>query len=397
MGAVRSILDNDLYKFTMQKAVLSYRQRVPVRYVFSNRRPEGRFNAAFGELFAVELDALRELRLTGDERNWLRAAVPWLDEEYIEYLSNYRFDPREVRWRIEHGELLLEINGPWERTILWEVPLMAVISEVFFRTCDINWSFDEQSQARLIKSKAERLAGTCFADFGTRRRRNFETQDLVVRHLTAMDGFRGTSNVHLAHKHGVAAMGTMAHEWIMGISALEGLRHANRHAFRIWSDVYHGNLGIALTDTFGTAAFFEDFDGYLARLFDGVRHDSGDPIEFAESVIAHYKKLGVKPLTRTIVFSDALDVELARRIWSAVQGRIQASFGIGTNFTNDYQGSRALNMVIKMWSCGGVPVVKLSDAPTKAIGDRDALRVARWTFFQTPLDADHSLNSRGTP
>jgi nicotinate phosphoribosyltransferase len=192
----------------------------------------------------------------------------------------------------------------------------------------------------------------------------------------------------------VKPLGTMAHEWIMGISALEGLLHANKHAMRIWSDVYKGNLGTALTDTFGSAAFFNDFDGVLARLFDGLRHDSGDPIEFAEKAIKAYKNLGINPMTKTIIFSDGLDVDTALKIAESLNGKINFSFGIGTNLSNDFRTaddpravSKALNMVIKMMSCNGVDTVKISDVESKVIGEKDAVRVALWTFFKIPLDA----------
>lgn len=383
---IRSILDNDLYKFTMGKAVLAYRQNVPVRYVFSNRRPEGKFNERFASAFQRELENLKRLSLTNEEAEWLYKKLPFLGSQYIEWLMNYRFDPSEVTATVKDGELELEINGPWERTIYWEVPLMALISELFFEHCDMDWT--SNGYEKRTQEKAEALLGIPYADFGTRRRRSFDIQDLAVRTFVEHggDNFVGTSNVYLAHKHDLKAIGTMAHEWIMGISALEGLRHANRHALKIWSKVFNGDLGVALTDTFGTQAFWEDFDPYLSRLFDGVRHDSGDPMEFAESTIKHYKDNRIDPNTRTIVFSDGLNTETALQLWADLEGKIRRSFGIGTHFTNDVPGSKALNMVIKMWSCNGIPVVKLSDVITKQIGDADALRVANWTFSGKSLD-----------
>ena len=175
----------------------------------------------------------------------------------------------------------------------------------------------------------------------------------------------------------------MAHEWISGISALEGLQHANRYAMRHWSRAYKGNLGTALADTFGSAAFWEDFDNYYARLFDSVRQDSGDPLKFGDDAIAHYKKLGINPMHKYILFSDALTVDAAIKINKYFAGRVNTSFGIGTHFTNDVPGSPALNMVIKMVSCNNIPVVKLSDVPSKAIGDRDALRVRAGLFSRS--------------
>lgn len=386
MPILNSILDTDLYKLTMQNAVLNYRQGIPVQYVFNNRRPEGKFNSNFIEMFNEEFKEMANLKLSDDECSWLRSTLPWLGEDYIQYLKNYRYDLDEVLWEVQDGELNLSISGPWERTILWEVPLMALVSEVYFKTCDTDWKYDFEEQNDQLTLKATALAGKKFADFGTRRRRNYEIQDFVVRKLKSYRNFTGTSNVHLAYKNGVRPIGTMAHEWIMGISALESFRHANRCAMQIWSNIYKGNLGIALTDTFGTDAFFEDFDGVLARLFDGVRQDSGDPIEFIEKTINAYKKLRIDPKTKTVVFSDGLNVPMVTKIANAIGDRIQYSFGIGTNLTNDFGNSKPLNMVIKMAECNHIPVVKLSDTPSKAIGDPDALRVAKWTFFKTPLD-----------
>ena len=394
MPMIKSIIDDDLYKLSMQAAILKYRQNVPVRYVYSNRRPEGMFNQAFADALLDELEAMRTLRLTPDEERWLAEQCPFLGKDYLAFLRGYEYNPAEINFEVKDGELSLDINGPWERTILWEVPSMATISELFFRHCDTNWTHNGRAIQAQLQDKATTLNWCKWADFGTRRRRSYITQDLAVSTFKGQNGFVGTSNVHLAMKHGVKPIGTMAHEWFMGISALEGLRYANRHALRIWSDVFHGNLGIALTDTFGTEAFFGDFDTPLAKLYDGVRHDSGDPIEFGEKVISHYQNLNISPAGKTIVFSDGLDPEEAVRINKCFRDRIGVSFGIGTNFTNDYEGSKALNMVIKMWSCNDIPVVKLSDVLGKQIGDADALRVARWTFGNTPLDQERPKFAR---
>jgi nicotinate phosphoribosyltransferase len=392
MPIINSMLDTDLYKLTMQRAVLAHCKGVPVTYRFINRRPEGKFNEDFLRVFQSNLDGMADLRLTNEEVGGLLLVAPFLGEEYVRWLHAYRYNPKQVSAKVVNGELDIEIKGPWEQTILWEVPLMALISEVFFGHCDTDWNRSGTVQDEKLRAKAAILKNIPFADFGTRRRRSFETQDMVVRFMKKLaPSFRGTSNVRLAITHDVKAIGTMAHEWIMGLSVLEGLKHANRHALRVWSDVYKGNLGIALTDTFGTDAFYEDFDGYLGRLFDGVRHDSGDAFSFVDKTVAAYKKLGIQPMTRTIVFSDGLTPEDAVKIAAHCEGKIRYSFGIGTNFTNDYNKnngsvSKPLNMVIKLAECNGVPVVKLSDVSSKAIGDRDALRVARWTFFNTPLD-----------
>lgn len=388
---MKSMFDDDLYKFTMLQAVLKKHPGTPVSYVFSNRRREGKFNDKFHDALRDQIKGMAELRATDGELTQFFGMCPFLDEPSLRpFLANFRFNPDQIETTLKDNDLELRIlESPWESAIRWEVPLLYTISELFFRYCDTNWTWNVEQQTKAIQSKAVTLAGCNFADFGTRRRRSYDVQDLVVKTFLSRKGFRGTSNVHLAMKHNTRPIGTMAHEWLMAISVLRGLRHANKFALTEWSDVFNGDLGIALPDTFGTKAFFEDFDGYLARLFDGVRHDSGDPYEFGEKVIAHYKKLGIDPTTKMIVFSDGLTSDLGSKLCVHFEGRIRVSLGIGTHFTNDFPNSKALNIVIKMATCLGIPVVKLSDVFTKAIGDKDALRVARWMFEQIPLDAKY--------
>ncbi len=387
---IQSILDNDLYKLTMQQAVLMAAPDANVVYRFTNRRPEKLVNKTMFNGIREDIESLSELKMDAMEHDWLAAECPFLNPAYLEYLANYRFNPDELTLNRSDNELELTVRGNWHRTILWEVPLMAIISRNHFLHVDTGWNKKKtpQKQQDLAEQKARNLsdAGCLWADFGTRRRRNYESQDRIVATHKNYKGFVGTSNVHLACKHGVRPIGTMAHEWIMGGSVLWSLRHANRYALEEWSKIYHGQLGIALTDTFGTEAFFTDFDSRLAREFDGIRHDSADPFEFADRVIKFYREAGIDPTTKTIVFSDSLNTELAIELQQFCHGRIKCSFGIGTHFTNDYEGSRALNIVIKMSDINGAPVVKLSDDAGKATGDKDALRVANWTFGLGGLD-----------
>jgi nicotinate phosphoribosyltransferase len=388
MPVILSLTDNDLYKFTMQKAVLDRFPGVKVTYRFTNRG-EHKFTTDFLAQLNAQIGLVSQLRLTTEESRFLLKTCPFLGDQYINWLSSYQFDPGEVSTKIVNDQLELEISGLWERTILWEVPLMAAISECYFADEDSerkNLRFDYEP-ATYRKGDTLSRVGVKFSDFGTRRRRSHSIQHLVVNALkqSGKEHFVGTSNVHFARLHEVRPIGTMAHEWIMGVSALESLRHANRFAMYHWSQAFKGDLGTALTDTFGQFAFWGDFDGYYARLFDSVRHDSGDPINFGDNTIAHYKKLGIDPMHKTIIFSDGLDVQKAWEIHARFFGKINTAFGIGTHFTNDVEGSKALNMVIKMTTCDGVPVVKLSDVPTKATGDKDAIRVAKWTFFRERL------------
>lgn len=388
-----SLLDNDLYKFTMQQAVLEQFPTTVVKYRFNNRN-KTKFNRAALQYILDGIQAMKHLELQTDDYDFIRN-LGIFKPAYCEYLRNFQYNPDELTINLDsEGNLEIEINGLWHSTILWEVPLMALISEAYFVKVDTNWNYD--GQEALAREKADHLSttGLRWADFGTRRRRSSFAQRLVVEQMSKFDGFVGTSNVFLARVTGVRPIGTMAHEWIMGVSALRGLRHANHNSLYCWLKTYQADLGIALTDTFGTDSFFEDFDLRLAKTFDGLRHDSGSPTDFIDKVVAHYKKLKIDPSTKTIVFSDSLDVRTAQYLAGyCAQSNIRCSFGIGTHFTNDFKTARgekspALNMVIKLAECDGIPVVKLSDNPAKAIGDRDAIRVAKWTFFNEPLDQE---------
>jgi len=382
---ITSLLDSDLYKFTMQQAVLELFYGTQVEYRFKNRGSQ-RFNTAFLAELKRQIRLMSTIFLSDTEYSWVKTNIPFFTPSYLEYLKNYRFDPNEVHVSLDsENNLVIDIKGSWHSTILWEVPLMALISELYFKMIDTEWSYDGQQEKANDKIRLLSKNGCLFADFGTRRRRSSQNQDMLNRifsdykTLFSDATFVGTSNVFFAMKYNLKPIGTMAHEWIMGVSVLEGLRHANFFALQDWVRVYNADLGIALTDTFGTPAFFENFNMRLAKLYDGVRHDSGDPIEFGEKVIAHYEKLGIDPKSKVIVFSDGLNAEKAVKIQNYFKGKIKISFGIGTYFTNDFDDSPALNMVIKLWMCGGVYVVKLGDGGGKTMGDPDAVKVAQWT------------------
>lgn len=392
---IGSILDNDLYSFTVQQAIQSQYPGKSVAYQFRDRKPDryrekikcwpGGGKSNFESDLMSEIEPMRDLRLRSDEEDYLRS-LGFFSDNYLKWLREFRFDPSQIKIGVGYyGDLSLEIRGKWEETVLWEIPILAIISEMFYRDQPIS-DEERQQQEQLLEGKKFSLAGFNYSEFGTRRRRSFDHHDRIVSGLKGAPGFNGTSNVFFAKKYGVKPIGTMSHQWIMGVSALEGLRHSNRYAMRAWNAAYKGRLGIALTDTYGTPAFWEDFDSELSRLFDGVRHDSGDPIAFGLAAISHYKSLGIDPSTKTIVFSDGLNIDSCREIASALRGQIRLAFGIGTNFTNDFLDNPPLNIVIKMVNCDGVPVVKLGDGNGKEMGDFDAVRVARWTFRNQPLD-----------
>lgn len=380
---ISSLLDNDFYKLTMQHAAFKLFANARARYRFINRGAH-RFPPGFAAQLRAEIDAMAELQLSSEEQHYLAASCPYLEPGYLDFLKGFRFDPSEVDLRQHGEELELRIEGYWYRSILWEVPLLALISECYYRALGAQRLPDEEVQ-RIARDKIlhYRERGLNIAEFGTRRRHSLAVQDLVVQTLKAHgDGsFAGTSNVMLARRHGVRFLGTHAHEWFMFHAARYGFQMANPMALEHWVEVYRGDLGIALADTYTSQVFFDGFDKKFSKLFDGVRHDSGDPLAFARQTIDHYRSLNIDPLTKTIIFSDALNPDKVDRIAAYCRGRIGMSFGIGTNFTNDV-GLEPLNIVIKMVEArphgkSWIPVVKLSDEVGKYSGDSKMIDLAR--------------------
>ena len=380
---LKSILDNDFYKITMQNAVVKLFPSEKVKYSFINR---GKHH--FPQGFDVELrkavNAMAEMKLTKDEKEYLRITCPYLDLPYLDFLAGYQYDPSEVQFVQTENDLEVTVVGEWYRTILWEVPLLALISELHYVMNRMERDSDE-TVIRNTLEKAEELddLGVNFAEFGTRRRHSYKVHDLVVNALTRNKSskFTGSSNVHFAMKYGVKPIGTHAHEWFMFHAAEYGFKMANALSLEHWVDVYRGDLGVALSDTYTTEVFFQQFDKKFAKLFDGVRHDSGDPIEFAEKTIAHYEKNGINPLFKYIIFSDGLNLEKVAEITHACQGKIGISFGIGTNLTNDV-GLKPMNIVMKLIAAQSVngdwiPTVKLSDEHGKYTGDPKMIELAK--------------------
>ncbi|RJP35000.1 MAG: nicotinate phosphoribosyltransferase [Actinobacteria bacterium] len=390
MDGPQGILDTDLYKLTMQQAVCQYYPRARARYSFINRG-ETPFPRGFAEELSRFVAAMKELRLTGEEKAWLAEKCRFFHPVYLDLLEAYRFDPAEVSMEQVEGELTISIEGYWYTSILWEVPLMALISELYFEmTGEKDKAYPEAKIHELNQEKARffRENGIRFVDFGTRRRFSYRNHRLLIPDLMQAEEYLlGTSNVHLAHVYDLVPIGTQAHEWFQFHSAKYGFRVANQIALERWLEVYKGDLGVALTDTFGTESFFHAFDTYFAKVFDGIRQDSGDPFEFLESAIGHYENLGIDPASKTIVFSDSLNLELARSIHEACARRVKDIYGIGTFLTNDV-GVKPLNMVIKMVECQPfkdsdrwVDAVKISDASGKYTGNLETIQLARHTLF----------------
>ncbi len=371
----QSMLDNDQYKFTMQQALLKLGfASVPVEYKFKCRSEGVDFTRAF-ENIKHRIMSLRDLYFTSSEIDYLRS-LRYFSEEYIEFLKYFRFNTDYVNLSLndETGELDLTIRGPWFHTILFEVPILAIISSAHGHG---NGGNQVDAETRL----ATKLTGIplpesfYFADFGTRRRKSFPWHYRVVNYCkeTVPKNFVGTSNLFLAMELGLKAIGTMAHEWLQAHQQLDyRLADSQRMALENWVKVYRGDLGIALSDTINTDSFLRDFnDPLLYKLFDGVREDSEpDPIQFGHRIVNFYLSKNIDPKTKTIVFSNSLDFDKAINIHNHLHNLIGLSFGIGTNLTNDWS-TPALNMVIKMVRCNGQPVAKVSNSPGKGMCEDD--------------------------
>ena len=378
-----SLLDNDFYKFTMQQGVVKLFPDAKTRYQFINRGKHI-FPAGFAHALRQAIDAMAGLKLTVDEKKFLLKTCPYFDHAYLDFLQGYCYNPEEVIIEQNGGGLTVFIEGFWYRTILWEVPLMALICELYYKLNRQERISDEEVTERAAQ-KIEKFKelNITVADFGTRRRYSYQVQTLVVKALKeyGLGTFIGTSNVHLAMLNQTKPIGTHAHEWFMFHAAQYGYKMANSAGLQHWVDVYRGDLGIALSDTYTTKVFFHQFDKMFSKLFDGLRHDSGDAIEFAEKTIRHYQNLGIDPLTKTIIFSDALNYDKVKRIVDFCSGKVGMSFGIGTNLTNDV-GLQPLNIVIKMTEAKPAKsewtkVVKLSDEQGKHTGDDQAIHLAK--------------------
>jgi len=369
---IQSLLDTDLYKLSMMQAVLHNYPNTDVEWEFRCRNGEDL--RPYLQMLRHEMERLCELSLSDEETAFLEN-INFMKPDFLRFLGLFRFNLRYVQIGIEHNELFIRLKGPWLHVILFEVPVLAMISEVRNRALHPQVTLQKARDALYRKfdwlvanATVDELAGLQVADFGTRRRFSFGVQDEVVRLLKAEfpARFVGTSNVYLARKYDLKPLGTMAHEWVMAHQQLgPRLIDSQIAALDCWVREYRGLLGIALTDTITMDAFLNDFDLYFAKLFDGLRHDSGDPVVWAEKAIAHYRKLGIDPMTKTLVFSDGLDLPRALNLFRVLRGRINVSFGIGTNLTCDLDGVKPMSMVLKMTSCNGQPVAKISDEAAK--------------------------------
>ncbi|MBB3228294.1 nicotinate phosphoribosyltransferase [Luteibacter sp. Sphag1AF] len=373
---IRSLLDTDLYKFSMMQVVLHQHPAAQVEYRFKCRTPEVNLVPYIARI-VEEIEALCTLRFSGEELAYMRSQR-FLSSDFVDFLDLFHLNSKYVRVEPSTkaaGEIEIIITGPWLHTILFEVPVLAIVNEIYFEARHPELDMSEGRQR--LRSKIALLRDTdgyemCrIADYGTRRRFSRAWHEEVVTTLKDELGSQlaGTSNVWLAMRHGLTPLGSMAHEFLQAFQSLgPRLRDSQVAAFEGWAKEYRGDLGIALSDVYGLDAFLRDFDMYFCKLFDGARHDSGEPFQWGDRVLAHYAANRVDPRTKTLVFSDGLDIPRVMKLYSHFRGRCQLAFGVGTNLTNDV-GPEALQVVIKMVRCNGQPVAKLSDTPGKSMCD----------------------------
>ena len=383
---MKSILDNDLYKYTQQHAVCAKFPRQIVKYDFFNRG-KTEFPDGFAKELQERIKSCESISLTKDEYDFVRERCYFLTLPYLDFLKAYRFDSSEVSINQIGSKLNVSVTGHWYKAILWEVVLMYTISELYFEMTK-QLPISREQRLEINKEKAEffEKLEVKVSEFGTRRRYSYHIQEEAIADLLVFghEHITGTSNVHFAHKYNLTPQGTQAHEWISAHAALYGYRMANEMAMENWVDVYQGNLGTVLTDTFTTRKFLESFNTKYAKLFDSVRQDSGDSIQYIDWIVNHYKKLKIDPITKTIIFSDGINsYDLLEKIHLHCKDKIKDAYGVGTWLTNDV-GVKPLNIVIKMTGClinsTWCPVVKLSDIETKHTGDVEEIELCKKTL-----------------
>lgn len=384
---VKSILDTDLYKFSMSYAYMKNYPDAEGTFSF-NDRDNTEYTEDFKRDLGMAIVELSNISLQKKEFDWCVSTIPYIPQSYWEWLSTFTFDSSKIKLSLDEDKHLhIEVTDKLYKATLYEVPILATVAEL--RNKMLGYSALEDDVLNILRKKVERsnFEHLKFSEFGTRRRFSYNVQDYVCHYLTNNAHYcTGTSNVHLAMKWNMKPIGTMAHEWIMFHGSIFGYKQANYLMMESWVNTFDGDLGISLTDTYTSDVFFNNFSKKHAKLFDGIRQDSGDELEFTNKAIARYKKLGIDPMTKTIVFSNALSFPKAVNIKNFCEGRINASFGIGTNLTCDITDVKPANIVMKLKQCRmnsnqrWENAIKVSDDFGKHQGDSIEMEVFNLTF-----------------
>lgn len=388
-GIIRSILDTDLYKFSTSYAYAKLFPRARGRFAFVDRAntiyPKG-----FASKVEEQLHKMTSLRLTDEEAGFLSRECPYIPPFYIDCLRGYQFDPREVEvCQDEEGHLHITAEGLLYRITLWETPILAIVSELYYLVTGQEPDLEHVRKVTIEKAQIMKEHKLQVSLFGMRRRFSAEVEDTVTQLLKehAGESLYGTSNVYYAMKHHLRVTGTHPHEWVQFHAAIYGYKMANYMAMEDWINVYDGDLGTVLTDTYTTDVFMQNFSKKHAMLFTSMRHDSGDPYAFVEKAIKRYEELKINPMLKYIVFSDSLTIPKAVEIKEYCASRIPATFGVGTNLTNDVGNDTVpRNIVMKLIGCQISPrqkwhhCIKLSDVEGKHIGDPEEIELAQRTL-----------------
>lgn len=388
MGIIKSILDTDLYKFTTSYAYAKLFPRAFGEFEFVDRS-NGNYPDGFDKLVIDELHNMSQLYLSKDEEEFVRKKLPYLPPIYLDFLKGFKFDPSEVRVSLDNNKLKIKASGLLYRITLWETPILATVSELYYRETGQTPDLQYLEEVAIEKANKMKDNDIVFSLFGMRRRFSFDVEDRITKLMKehAGDSFFGTSNVYLAFKHNLNVSGTHPHEWVQFHGSIYGYKMANFMAMENWINVYDGDLGTVLTDTYTTDVFLKNFSKKHAALFTSLRQDSGDALVFVDKAIRRYEELRINPKYKYIVFSDSLDVDKATEIKNYCNNKIGATFGIGTNLTNDVgNGITGMNIVMKLFRCKMTEkeqwqeCVKLSDVTGKHTGTKKEIELAQETL-----------------
>lgn len=377
---IKSLLETDMYKFSMGQAIYHQFSDYKTTWSFKCRNKDVQFTSEMIDEIKEQIQAYCKLRFTEDELQYLDS-IKWIKGSYVDFLRLWqaRYEDFTITTDGDCG-LSIEVAGTWLNTSMYEIPTLAIVNEVYFRMAynydELLESFKERLNIKFENLKSGHWYAGTFSEFGLRRRLSAEAQELVVEKFSHLNDtlhsasrFVGTSNVYLAKKFGLIPVGTMAHEWIMCTGQgnhKHNPAYSNWYALDAWVKEYGVLNGIALTDTITTDCFLRDFQLTYATLFSGVRHDSGDPYAWGEKMLEQYRKLGIDPKTKTLLFSDSLDFERADKLYRHFCKDANVAFGIGTYLSNDTKVP-ALNIVMKVTKCNGMDVAKISDVEGKGM------------------------------